>query len=742
MKLSKLGIILAFSLSCAGSAFAQAVHWVDPFIGTAKGGNTFPGALVPWGMVSVSPHNDLRAPSGYVYGRPFLYGFGHVHLSGTNCPDLGSVLIAATVGEVAPDPEKFKSPYDSEAAAPGYYRVHLRNGDITVETTATTRAGMSRFAFPARKDDANILIDTSHRLTTDPPGAPNPFVSRVRIVSLSEAEGSAQSGDFCSPLTGNRQTVYFVVKFSKPAVRTGTWREGVVQDQKEQEGNEGKDAGAYFRFSIGPGETVTAKVGISYVSIQNARMNLEAEMPDWDFNAVRAAASKAWDDELSKILVTGGTADEKKMFYTALYHALLQPSVFSDINGQYKGMGPSGVRKAEGYTRYSFFSLWTTYRTLHPFLGLVYPERELDMAKSLVEMSREGGWLPRWELAGEDTGVMVGDPAVPVLLDTYRQGLTAFDTEAGYQAAVKSLTPSKDNKVYGGLASLLKYGYIPKDDESRDLVWGSVSTTMDYGYDYWCLAQWAKDLGHDADYTKYSKRTDFYRNLADPQTGFFRPKERDGSWWGPFDPLALCCDKNWAGSGGPGFVEGNAWQYLFDVPYDMDNLKLLMGGDDAFVERLQEFFDKGYYDATNEPDLSWPYLFDYVPRQAWRTQRQVREIMAKAYGTGPDGIPGNDDTGTLSSWYLFSALGFYPVCPGSDLYQIGSPLFKEVTIKTNKEIYPGGQLILKTVNDSDRNVYVQSLLIDGLDYKKAFLDHDTLVYGKTLVFRMGSQPDR
>ncbi len=741
MRSRKTWIIFVFwfvAQACLGANGPGPIQWVDPFIGTGGGGNTFPGALVPWGMVSVSPHNDLHAPSGYVFGKPAIYGFGHVHLSGTGCPDLGSVLVMPTAGEIRTDVEKAKSNYDSETASPGYYRVHLKTYDIQAEMTASTRAGMTQFLFPARKGDANILINVSHRLTNDPVTVKNQFESKVKIISNTELEGFAQSGDFCSVYAGNKQTVFFVAQFSKPAVQAGTWKGSKREDNQEQSG---QDIGAFFRFSTAGGEPIVMKVGVSYVSVENARLNLQTEIPGWDFELVKTAAAKAWNGELSKFEVTGGSRDQLKIFFTALYHALIHPSVFSDVNGEFQSLGHRGVQSAKefNYTRYHVFSLWDTYRNLHPFLGLFYPERQLDMARSLVEMAKEGERFPKWELAGNETGVMVGAPAVPMIVDTYRQGLKNFDLLSAYHSILKTLSP-ENNKTYGGLKSLLQYGYIPKDDNSGDYLWGTVSTSLEYSFSYWCLAQMAKDLKNKEDHEKFIHLSGVYRNFYDPTSGFLRAKNRDGSWMTPFDPLAKCCDQSWPDNGGPGYVEGNAWQYLFFVPHDMDGLKMLMGGDPIFVARLQQCFDEGHYDASNEPDTAFPYLFDYAPGEGWRTQKEVRAIMNKNYGVGPDGIPGNDDAGTMSAWYLFSALGFYPACPGSNRYQMGSPIFKQVTVHLDKAFYPGGVLVLKTVNNSEQNCFVRSVQVNGIDHKKYFFDHDTLVYGKTIVFKMDRHP--
>jgi len=726
-------LALCFLTLSAGAT--DFTHYVNPFVGTGKQGNTFPGALVPWGMVSVSPHNDLKAPSGYKYSAPYIYGFGQTHMSGADCPELGNVMLMATTGSVEPLLEKRRSEYDSESASPGFYQVNLKTFGITAEMTATTRVGVSRFVFPVRKGDSNILIDLGHRLTDDPATVTS-FESHIKINNPQEVEGYSQSGDFCSNYAGNKETTYFVARFSKPAMAMGTWKGIQLGKGLERTGN---NVGAFLSFSTAAIEPIMVKVGISYVSVENARLNLTTEAKGWDFEVIRSEAKKSWQEELSRINVTDTREEKLKTFYTALYHMMIEPSVFSDVNGEYQGMARSGIKTASDYTRYSVFSLWNTYRNLHPSLTLFYPERELDMVKSLTEMAKESGWLPRFEVAGNDTQVMAADPVVPVIVDTYMQGIRSFDADVAYNALVKSLTP-KDNSVYGGLKSLLQHGFIPKNDHSGDRLWGTVSMSLEYAYDYWCLAQMAQEMKKDDDYKKYIHLSGVYRNLYDPATGFLRPKNQDGSWFSPFDPLATNGDESWNGSGGPGYVEGSAWQYLFDVPQDIDGLRILLGGDSVFVSRLQECFDGGHYDATNEPDMTWPYLFDGVPRENWRTQKQVRAIMNQYYGNGPDGLPGNDDGGTLSAWYFWSALGFYPVCPGSNRYEIGSPLFKLVQIEINKSFYPGGMLTLKTINNSERNGYIRSILMDGEDYKNDYFEHDALISGKTIVFNMDSEP--
>jgi predicted alpha-1,2-mannosidase len=710
--------------------------WVDPFIGTGKAGNTFPGALVPWGMVSVSPHNDLSAPSGYIHGQPLVYGFGHTHLSGMNCPDLGSLLLIPTVGIVKPGAQNNASPYGEEAATPGYYSLRLKGSEVRAEMTASTHCGFSYYTFPLRQGDANILIDASHRLTQDGPKESDRFEGRVKIVSPAEAEGSCESGDFCSPSAGNKQTLYFVVQFSKPALATGVWKGKELSSDNEAQG---QSVGAFFRFSTAEQEPIGVKAGVSYVSVENARLNLKTEIPDWDFVKIRATARAEWNRQLSRVLVSGGSDNRRRVFYTALYHCLIHPSVFSDVNGEYPSYTHHEVQTVQGGIRYSDFPLWYAYRTLHPLLTLFYPEREQDMVKSLVDMTQEGGWLPRWELAGNETGVMVGCPAVPFITDAYMKGIRGFEPEAAFSAMVKSMTP-QDNKLYGGLNSLIQIGYIPKDDDSGDWVWGSVTMTLDYSYDFWCLAQMAQALGHKKEHDDFIHRSGYFRNLYDPESGFLRPKLRDGSFLSPFDPGTSCCDRNWEGSGGAGYVEGNAWQYLFQVPQDLEGLKMLMGGDEACSTKLRELFDKGYYDPGKAADWDDPFLFDALAGQAWRTQGLVRSLTEKYFTTGPEGLPGNDEGGSLSAWLVFSSLGLYPLCPGDGIYALASPAFRETKFILNKTYYSGGNLTIKTINNSDWNVYVQSQLIDGVESHAHFIRHSDLTFGKSIVFTLGPHP--
>jgi predicted alpha-1,2-mannosidase len=692
---------------------------VDPFIGTGGGGadrpisegpgNTFPGAVVPWGMVSVSPHNDASAPAGYRHGKPLLHGFGHVHLSGVGCPDLGNVVLAATTGALDLGEAGWASRYQDERAHPGFYEVDLTTFGIHAEVTATTHAGVSRFSFPT---EGNLIVDLGHALTPTT-GA------WARVVSPREIEGWTRSGGFCG--MANQQTVHFVARFSRPARSTGTFQQG-----------------AYARFDAGA-ELVVA-VGISYVSVANARRNLDAEVGRRSFASVRRAAEDAWTRELEKVQVHGGTAADRRRFYTAHYHMLLHPNVFSDVNGEYVSMRHQGIRKAVGYTRYSVFSLWDTYRLEHPFLALVHPDRQLDMVRTMVEMARETGWLPKWELAGNETHVMVGDPGAVVIADTWLRGLKQFDVRTAWQAIERQTMTRDDNDIRPGSKAYLEHGYIPHDQPGRDWIFGSVSTTLEYELSDWTAARLARALGKPNTAERLETRAAGYRQFFDPGQRLFRPRNLDGSFLEPFDPAARCCDKDWPESGGPGFVEGNAWQYTFFVPHDVDGLKELLGGDQGFVEQLQRVFDERQFAIGNEPDMALPWLFTYVEGEEWRTQRLVRAIARESFRDGPDGLPGNDDAGVLSAWFLWSALGLYPACPGSNQYRIGSPLFARADLQLDPRFYRGNRFTILAEPDSPEAIYVESMALDGAPQGPFHIDHEQVTRGGTLRLRLTATP--
>jgi predicted alpha-1,2-mannosidase len=714
------------------TSYERLNDYVNPFIGTGPEHQayTYPGAVLPFGMVSVSPHNNLSKPPGYIHGESHIYGFGHVHLSGTGCPDLGNVVLMPCTGDLKPDREQFKSSYSDEKASAGYYKVHLDKYKVTAEMTSTLRTGSSRYTFP-KSSSAKIIIDVAQSLSPVRD-------AYVKLNSSSEAEGWVKAGGFCGKK--NVHTVYFVVQLSKKAKSTGTWNKNILSDSLQTQGD---NIGAWFNFETTEKEAVEVKVGVSYVSINNARLNLEQEQKDLNFSKVKEAAEEAWEKELSKIKVSGGTGKQKTIFYSALYHMLLHPNIFSDVNGEYVSMDKREVLKANGYNRYTVYSLWDTYRTVHPFFSLVYPDRQLDMVKSMLGIYKESGWLPKWELAGNETDIMVGDPAIPVITDTYLRGITQFDTALAWQAMKKSTyTISDDNKLRPGITKYMEYGYIPQDDKGG-WVWGPVSTTQEYNVADWCMAQYAKVTGRTKDYKQLMKRSSYWKNYFDPKTRFIRAKNKDGNFIQDFDPLSQNDPEfNWPGSGGQGYVEGDAWHYNFFVPHDVEGLTALLGGKDAYINRLQKCFDEGHYILWNEPDMNYPYLFDYFPGEGWRTQKEVRVQLEKYFNDGPEGIPGNDDCGTISGFYVFSAMGFYPGCPASNTYQLSSPIFDKVEISLDPKYYKGAKFTIEAKNNHPENIYIQSSTLNDIEFNSQQISHQEIVNGAKLVFNLGPSPKK
>lgn len=728
MKTSMRTLLLWILAVAVGQASSQDLTgFVNPFIGTADGGNTFPGAVRPWGMVSVSPHTSPGSPSGYVHGEKYFYGFGHVHLSGTGCADLGSVVITASRGAVNTDPNEYECTHGDEQASPGFYRVTLPELSLQAEVTATTRCGMTRFT-SLRDGEINILIDAGRSLNLLGGGA-------VAIRSNMEIEGYNISGGFCGE--ANRQRVYFAARFSEPAFAHGIWI-GEKLSKKESAAVQDSALGAWFRFATKAGKAITVKVGISYVSIENARLNLEAEIPDWDFARIKTEARTAWQNELARIRVEGGSRDDLVKFYTALYHTLLHPNLTNDVNGEYPLMGHAGTGKYVGRDRYTVFSLWDTYRTLHPLLTLVYPERQSAIVQTMIDMYKESGWLPKWELAGNETYMMVGDPAAPVIADSYVKGINDFDIQTAYAAMRKpaDLTTEKSAPpIRAGYHEYLQYHYIPFEQDTTEAwwVWGPVSTTLEYCFADWAIAQMAEQLEKKSDAQMFLERSRYYRNLFDATIQFIRPRLKSGTWLKPFDPLQTEGSGSWSGSGGPGYVEGNAWNYTWFVPHDVIGLIDLFGGKTAFVNKLQECFDNGQFTITNEPDIAYPYLFTYIPGEEPRTQRLVREIMDKQFGVGPAGLPGNDDAGAISAWLVFSALGFYPACPASETYQLGMPLFGKATIHLSNKYYSGKEFIVETRDQLSTNL-VERVKLNGKRLQQYQINHRQIVVGGKLVF--------
>ena len=696
---------------------SRIIDHVNPFIGTSNYGTTNPGALCPNGMMSVTPFNVMGSDlnrydkdsrwwsTPYTSDNKYLTGFSHVNLSGVGCPEVGLALTMPTSGPLMVDYHVYGSEYTGETAEPGYYGCELMAHGIKAEVSATPRTSIERYTFPGGQ--GNILINFGEGLT-------NETGAWIRKVSETEIEGMRLAGTFCY----NSQAVfpvYFAIRINKTPSEGGFWKfqpllagvegawtsdDGTYKIYKKY-GREiaGDDIGYWFSFETEEGEQVELQMGVSFVSCENAWKNLNAEQARLapgvsNFETVRAAASEAWESDLSRIKVSGGTEKDLEVFYTALYHTLIHPSILNDVNGEYPLMESDGVgRVPEGQTRYSVFSLWDTYRNLHQLMTLVYPERQLDMVRSMISMYNEWGWMPKWELFGRETFTMEGDPSIPVITDTWLKGLRDFDIEIAYEAFVKSATtPGVENLMRPDIDPYLANGYVPlglySADASGD---NSVSHALEYYIADHALSLLAADLGHADDAVRFHEQSLGYRHYYCPSFGTLRPLNADGSFLEPFNPRQ---GENF--EAGPGFHEGSAWNYTFYVPHDVLGLTKLMGGRKAFVNKLQKVFDEGLYDPANEPDIAYPYLFSYFKGEEWRTAEIVSQLLDKHYTTSPDGLPGNDDTGTMSAWAVFSMMGFYPDCPGDPSYTLTTPRFDRVEITLDPRFCDGRDRLVIT----------------------------------------------
>ncbi|MGE5681289.1 MAG: GH92 family glycosyl hydrolase [Bacillota bacterium] len=725
----KISLALFFIFQFA--LFSQSkspAEYVNPYIGTSNGGNTFPGAVVPWGMVSVSPHTNSGGPGGYQYGKEFIYGFGHIHLSGVGCPEMGSIILTPATRELDPEPEKNKSHFRNETAYPGYYKAELTDNNIIAEMSATERTGISKYTLTSDDSEMSLIADVSRCLNGIKGG-------RVKINNSSEIEGYSIFGGFCGDEF--KQKVYFVMQFNHSSSSIKLWEDKKYTDLRVLE-KEGKAIGAYLRFKIKKNESLLVRTGISYVSVENARLNLESELSDWNFEGIKSRAKEKWNEQLSRIIVEGKNENYKTIFYTGMYHMLIHPNIFSDVNGQYRAMETGEVKKAEGYTRYTVYSLWDTYRNLHSFLTLVFPEKELDMVKSMIGMYEDYGWLPKWELTGKETYMMVGLPSLPVITDTYIKGIKNFNVDIAYEAMKKMSTAPAERQfpLRPGISQLMKYGYIPQDDTTDD-TWGPVSTSLEYYFADWTLSQLARKLGREEDYNYFYNRSLYYKNYYDSTVEFLRPRNKDGSWLTPFDPLAMEGSGTWSGAGGPGYVEGNAWQYMFFVHHDVKGMISLYGGKYKFFKRLKQLFDENHFILWNEPDMGFPYLFEFIQGEEYRTQEIVKDLLNKYYNAAPGGLPGNDDTGVTSGWFVFSSMGFYPFCPGDSKYQAAFPLFDKITINLNKNFYTGSHIVIKTEDNNPDNTRIESIKFNGIPVKNYAIDHLEMVKGSEIIFELG-----
>lgn len=717
--------------------------YVNPFIGTGTfdsislPGATYPGATTPFGMVQLSPdtkYTPRYVASGYDYRDSIIYGFSHTHLSGTGPPDLFDVLIMPASGdlEILDSMQlgyQSRFSHNQEMAKPGYYQVKLLNYNINAELTASEHVGFHRYTFP-QSTQSHILIDLNHtfksnerrnRLSTK-------MLAQIKVVNNRTIEGFRIIRGWCQGL----RKVYFRAEFSK------AFDGNVMINNKKLFENQSlineNEIKILLSFNTTDNEKILIKVGLSAVSIENARLNLSTEVPDWNFDQIVDNASKQWEKELGCIVVEG-TKEQKEIFYTALYHAFIQPNNIADVNGDYPATDMA-VRNAPDKKHYTTFSLWDTYRAVHPLYTLTQTNRTANFVNSMIRQYDTYGFLPIWQLWGLENYCMVGNHAIPVIVDAALKDIKGIDLQKAYEAVRASSTVEHFNAPF---AEWEKYGYMPVD-----LIGQSVSITLEMAFDDWCVAQLAKKLGKVDDYEHFMKRSEFYRNLYDSKSNFFRPKNKNGNWLEPFNPLAYG-----ANLVSP-YTEGNAWQYLFYAPHDMAGLINLFGGNKGFSLKLDTFFTLklpsiklndnvsgmiGQYAHGNEPSHHAAYLYNYCG-QAWKTQKLVSQIQNELYNNTIKGFSGNEDCGQMSAWYVFSSMGFYPVNPASGVYVIGSPGLASAIIKLDN----GKTFIVKAKNTSKDNAYIQSATLNGKPYTKSYITHSDIMNGGTLEFIMGKQP--
>ncbi len=696
-------------------------QYVDPFIGAADNGHTFPGACRPFGMIQTSPVTGAvgwRYCSEYMYADSIIWGFTQTHLNGTGCMDLGDILVMPFTGERHRTWDAYRSSFSktSENATPGYYTVTLDQAKVKVELTATTHAALHRYTYE-QADSASILIDLQH----GPAWNEKQYHSQVNSCEVNWENDSTLTGHVNNKVWVD-QDYYFVMQFSRPVI--DHFELPMAETEK------GKRLVASF--NIQPGEEVLMKVALSTTGVEGAKANMAAEVPGWDFEGIRTAAKADWNSYLSRIEVEG-TDEEKTNFYTSFYHALIQPNEISDVDGRYRNAADSVVN-ATGGKFYSTFSLWDTYRAAHPFYTLMVPERVDGFINSLVDQAEVQGYLPIWGLWGKENFCMVANHGVSVVAEAYAKGFRGFDAERAFKAIKQTQTVSHPLK--SNWENYMKYGYFPTDLTEAE----SVSSTLESVYDDYAAADMAKRMGKTEDAAYFARRADFYKNLFDSSTQFMRPKKSDGTWKSPFNPSQI----GHAESVGGDYTEGNAWQYTWHVQHDVPGLIALFGGEEPFLNKLDSLFTLklettqadvtgliGQYAHGNEPSHHVTYLYALAGRPE-RTQELIREIFDTQYSPKPNGLCGNDDCGQMSAWYMFSAMGFYPVNPVSGEYVFGAPQLPEFVL----HLADGKTFTIKAEGLSEANKYVKSITLNGEPYTKNFISHADIVKGGTLVYQM------
>jgi predicted alpha-1,2-mannosidase len=762
MKKLLIGFVLLFShLNLMAQESESYIQYVNPLIGTQKMGHTFPGATVPFGSVQLSPDTDQQPHNiggkynkdaykycaGYQYDDATIVGFSHTHFSGTGHSDLGDFLIMPTVGELQLEPGDKSNPqsgfrssfsHRNEIAEPNYYRIKLDDDNITAEMTTTTRVGFHQYTFP-ESDNSHIILDLMHGIYNYDDKNVWTFVrveNNHTIVGFRQTHGWART-----------RTVYFAMEFSKPFTNygfknfkdeayKGFWRK--FDQTKNFPEMAGKQIRAYFDFKTEKDEKIKVKFALSPVSTEGALNNLRAETPGWDFEKVKKAGQNLWNKELGKIAVTAETKGDLVNFYTALYHTFLSPTVYMDADGKYKGIDQN-VHQAKGFTNYTTFSLWDTYRALHPFFNIIQPKRNREMINSMLAHYNQSvhKMLPVWSHYANENWCMIGYHSVSVIADAVVKGnIEGIDAQKALDASVQTAR----TKYYDGLEFYMKLGYVPEDKNSS-----SVSKTLEYAYDDWCIAQMAKKLNRMDVYDEFSKRSENWKNVYDSSVGFMRPKMSDGKFRVKFDALQ---------THDQGFIEGNAWNYSLYVPHQPEKMIETMGGKGKFAAHLDELFTMhlpdeffaeteditregiiGNYVHGNEPSHHVAYLYNWADAPQ-KTQEKVRMILKNQYRPTPDGLGGNDDCGQMSAWFLFSSLGFYPVAPGSDRYALGSPAIKTAILKLEN----GKTLTIEANNQSDKNIYVEKILVNGKQINRNYITHAEIMNGGKITFYMSDKP--
>lgn len=725
---------LMCAFGCTGADKLEVINpvaYVDPYIGTGGHGHTFLGVTTPFGAVQVGPNNINKGwdwCSGYHYSDSIVIGFSHLHLNGTGCSDTGDIMFMPYIGKVRTQPGTQQDPLsgyasyyskDNERALPAYYEVFLKTHRTKVELTTSDRVAFHRYTFP--KDvEKYVMINLK-----DANGDDRPTDTYLEQINDTVIRGYRNSTGW-----SKKQQIYFTAVFSQPVHLT------LYHDSAQVVGSSLQGLDVKGNVAVAPAtEELGVKVGISPVSMENAMDNIEQEIKDWNFEKIVDETTNKWNTELSKLQIETTDTVAKRIFYTALYHAFMQPIMFNDCNKEYRGTDKN-IYGDPGFTNYTVFSLWDTYRAAHPLYTLVQPERVPDFVNSMLAIFEQQGRLPVWHLYGSDTNEMIGIQSVPVIADAILKNVKGFNYERAYQAMKASMMSD-----YKGLSYVTNLEYIPADKENE-----SVAKGLEYAIADWGVAQVARKLGKEEDYEYFSKRALAYRNYWDKDTHFFRGKNQDGSWLTPFNPVHST-HRNDA------YCEGNGWQYTWLVPHDIEGLISLFGSKEAFVSKLDSLFlvnedlgDEaspdisgliGQYAHGNEPGHHTVYLYSFVDQQ-WKTAEKVDYILSHMYSDLPDGLQGNEDCGQMSSWYVFSALGFYPVNPSDGMYVFGRPIFDKVMLKL-----PGDKFFeIRTNNNSAKNKYIQSIELNGQSYNKLYISHADIMAGGTLVFTMGNRPNK